>query len=106
MLRYPVKLVLMFCSVWSALLGVHGFYIYFTRQNQPFGDGLDNLFLAWKPPLRLSETVSWASEAGLHTWFMPIFLLVLGLVIWNLQARISTPPVPIIGKFIRKLHLW
>lgn len=105
-LRYPVKLMLIFGSIWSALLGVHGFYIYFTRPSQPFGKGLDCLFLGWKPPLGLSETVSWASTAGLHSWFMPLFLLVLGLVIWNLQAKIRWPRVPSISRLVKKFHLW
>lgn len=106
MLRYPVKAAIMFGSIWLALLGIHGFYIYFTRSSQPFGEGLDKLFLAWKPPSILSDTVSWASEAGLHTWFMPLVLLVLALVIWNLQARISKPRIPSINKWIKKLRLW
>lgn len=106
MLRYPVKLVFMFGSIWLVLLGIHGFYIYFTRSGQSFSDGLDKLFLGWKPPLGLSDTVSWASTVGFHTWFMPLVLLILALVIWNLQARIPTRRVPIISKWIKKLRLW
>ena len=96
----------MFVSIWSALLGIHGFYILFTRSSLTASDELDKLFLGWRPPLLLADTVSWASDAGLRTWFMPLFLVVLGLVIWNLQARMTTPKLPVVRKWLKKLHLW
>ncbi len=101
MLRFPVKVILMCASVTSVVLGSHGLYVYFHPLEVVFGAKGDELFFAFGVPAVFEPVVEWISNKGFQSWFIPVVLIIVGIVIWFWSQSIDTR-----SNILRKLHLW
>jgi len=104
MLRWPVKIVLICAGMVGVVLGAHGLYIYFKlssfrgmlltaaameSSNLSPEKYLSKLFLALDVPTPFRNWVYWATVRGFESWFVPIVLIMGGLLLWGLQSGIS-----------------
>jgi hypothetical protein len=102
-LRLPVKIILLFASIVSIVLGVHGLWVYFSSLEYLLGGKGDKLFLEIGVGHRLGTMVQWMSMKGFQSWFIPAVFIILGIVLWGVQSNIYAG-----NKFgwLKKLHLW
>jgi len=102
MLRWVAKLALICAGFLGVVLGAHGLYIYFKlssfrgmlitgaameSSNLSPEQYLSRLFLAWDVPNPFRGWVYWATVRGFESWFVPVVLIVAGIVVWSLQSH-------------------
>jgi hypothetical protein len=102
-LRLPVKIILLLASIIVIVLGAHGIWVYFSSLELLFGAPASKLFLTLGVPLKLRPIVEWMSIKGFQSWFIPTAFVVLGIVLWQIQARIAKGNQL---NWLNKLHLW
>lgn len=97
--KIGLSLVLGVMGFLGMVLGVHGIYVYFNRLDLILGGEGARLFLVIDVPVRLRESIVWASARGLQSWFIPTLIFLAGLWVFN-YSRLWT----VVSRFIDKIR--
>jgi len=95
------KLFLVCASVFLIILGSHGIWAYFNRLELLIGGGASKLFLVLQVPAWLQSPIQWMSLKGPQSWFIPAVFVVIGILLWYWQMKISAGNL---SKWLAKLR--
>jgi len=76
------KWAIQLLSISLVLLGVHGFWVYFSGMETASEETIAKLFLTFQVPAQLQSVIEWMSALGLQHWFFPTTIIVTGIFLW------------------------
>lgn len=79
-------------GMFSLILAAHGLFVYFSDIDTLYGDrDPADLFLVLNLPSWFDGVIGWASAQGFESWFIPVILLLAGVLVIYLQGFVSEP---------------
>lgn len=98
-----MRIIIGLFGLWIMMLGLHGLYIAFSSNlvALTMADNVDKLFLSVNVPYPLKSWVSWVSLEGYKSWFFPMGISIIGLLLVY-----KTQLFTILAGFLKKIHLW
>ena len=89
---------------WLVVLGIHGMYVSFSYVDamlSAMNGTSDKLFFVLSVPNPLSQWVLWMTGQGLQSWFTPLGVGIMGLLLMSWTGFTDS-----VTRWLRKLRLW